>query len=247
MNKKKKEINNKPNDRLINFYELESFEKFKVKYHNPSYNYQNMNLKHPMRGSIIGASGGGKSTIAVQIIHEMKDTFEKIIIFTRQMEPLYEWLESEIGARHIEIHEGMNHLNNLNIDEDLLHVQTLIIFDDLCLEKNQKAIEELYIRGRKLCGGAGISLLYLSQSYFKIPRVVRLQSDLIILKKLNSNKDLKMIVNDHNLGELSGDDIKHMYEYCISDGFKSFLMINMTDEQNNMFRKNFDVILNIKK
>ena len=70
-------------DKLTNFYELESFKKFQIKYDNPSYDYENMSLKHPFRGVIIAASGGGKSTVAIEIIKKMPNTFEKIYIFTR--------------------------------------------------------------------------------------------------------------------------------------------------------------------
>ena len=43
-------------------------------------------------------------------------------------------------------------------DKDLQH---LVIFDDMVLEKKQKAMSEMYIRGRK----RGISVCYLSQSF----------------------------------------------------------------------------------
>jgi len=57
--------------------------------------------------------------------------------------------------------------------------------------KNQSNIETLYIRGRKMAKNRGVSLLYLSQVYHKIPRPIRLQANIIILKKINSNRDIK--------------------------------------------------------
>jgi len=246
---KKEIINIEPvkTERLINFYELESFEKYKVKYDNPSYDYEKMPLKHPLRGVIVAASGGGKSTVAVQIIKEMANTFEKIYIFTRLMEPIYEWLQEQLGQRQLEVYEGLDYFNGMDLNKDFLECQTLVIFDDLVLEKDQTKIGEIYLRGRKLADNHGISILYLTQLWHKVPRIIRLNSDLVIIKKLNSNEDLRRIVSDRQFGVLTTQEMKDIYNYCIKDNFKHFLMINTVDEKNNIFRKDFDEIIEIKK
>ena len=48
----------------------------------------------------------------------------------------------------------------------------LIIFDDLVFEgrQTQEQIEQYFIRGRK----AGWSMIYISQSYFGIPKTIRI-------------------------------------------------------------------------
>ena len=149
---------------IINFYELEDVKAFDVKKHNP--NFETHHISIPFRLGIIGASGSGKSNTVLNIIAQFSDTFNRIIIFTKnKKEPLYEYLEVKIPQKdELEIFEGLDGLNKMDLEKEFNKGQTLIIFDDMCLEKDQHQIEELFIRGRKL--GEGISLCYLSQSFF---------------------------------------------------------------------------------
>ena len=57
---------------------------------------------------------------------------------------------------------------------------------------------ELFIRGRKI--GKGLSLIYLSQSFFKIPKIIRQQFNYLFLLKLSSGRDLNLILSDFSLG-----------------------------------------------
>ena len=72
------------------------------------------------------------------------------------------------------------------------HLQQLVIFDDQVLESDQSRIKDCFIRGRKI--GAGLSFIYISQSYYQIPKIVRLQFGYLILLKAGSMKDLRMIL-----------------------------------------------------
>ena len=78
--------------------------------------------------------------------------------------------------------------------------QILCVFDDVVnySEKSQEIIKEYYIRGRK--HGKGISMCYLSQSFFRIPKIIRLQCNYLILLKLGSKRDLNLILSDYGLG-----------------------------------------------
>lgn len=157
---------------IINFYELEDVKKYAYNYVNPNYNFKTMPLKHPLRMVICGASGSGKSNILINIINKMDDTFEKIIIFTQDKdEQLYNYIEEKIPNDELEIFEGIKEVNNYKF-EDLDPKQYLIIFDDMCIEseKKQQQICELFIRGRKMAHKCGISLIYLTQSYFQTPQ-----------------------------------------------------------------------------
>ena len=66
----------------------------------------------------------------------------------------------------------------------------LIVFDDMIAdminnEKLNPIVSELFIRGRKL----NISIVFITKSYFKVPKDVRLNStDSFIMKILNTIK-----------------------------------------------------------
>ena len=88
----------------------------------------------------------------------MNGTFNNIHIITKNKdEPLYNYLESKVD-NGLSITEGIDSAPNL--DDFDKKEQSLIVMDDLVLEKNQKQLEQYFIRARKL----NCSLVYLSHS-----------------------------------------------------------------------------------
>ena len=68
----------------------------------------------------------------------------------------------------------------------------LIVFDDMIADimsnkKFQAIIKELFIRYRK----KNISLEFITQSYFSVPKDVRLNSTLYLIMKINNRKELQ--------------------------------------------------------
>ena len=60
----------------------------------------------------------------------------------------------------------------------------LIVFDDMIayMKRHKKlttVVTELFLRGRTL----NISLVFISQSYFKVPKTIRLNTTIILLGK----------------------------------------------------------------
>ena len=201
-------------------------------YHNPCFDKHKMKI--PFRSCIIGGSGSGKTTLVMEMIHRMNDTFGLIILCVKNAdEPLYNFLKSKLKPESLHIYENgeVPPLEKYK-DEDC---QILMIFDDLVNEKNQKPIIEWFIRGRKLA--EGVSMVYLSQSYFLMPKTIRIQCGYIMLKKLSSTKDLKAILRDFSLG-LEPDELMALYNYSTEDK-TSFLMVDMESPAEERFRKCF--------
>ena len=68
----------------------------------------------------------------------------------------------------------------------------LIVFDDMIADsmtnrRFQAIIKELFIRCRKL----NISLVFITQSYFSVPKDVRLNSTHYLIMKINNKRELK--------------------------------------------------------
>ena len=77
----------------------------------------------------------------------------------------------------------------------------LIVFDDMIADimtnkKFQSIIKELFIRCRKL----NISLVFITQSYFSVPKDVRLNSTHYLIMKINNKKELQNIATNHSVG-----------------------------------------------
>ena len=73
-------------------------------------------------------------------------------------------------------------------------VKILIVFNDMIAgimsnKKSQAIIEELFIRCRKLNN----SLIFITQSYFFVPKDVRLNSTHYLITKINSKRELQNI------------------------------------------------------
>ena len=87
----------------------------------------------------------------------------------------------------------------------------LIAFDDMIgdIMKNKKfqaIIKELFIRCRKL----NISLVFITQSYFSVPKDVRLNSTHYLIMKINNKRELKNIAIDHS-ADIDYQDFMKIY------------------------------------
>ena len=208
--------------------------KFLLKAHNPNYKKHGINL--PFRMLIIGGSGAGKTQTLLNLIHNMNGTFNKIYVITKNKhEPLYEYLEEKLKD-DISVIEGIDAAPDL--DKDISKKdQTLIVMDDLVLEKNQKPLEEYFIRARK----QNASLVYISQSYFAVPPMIRKNLNYLIIKRLSNQPDLFRIMREYSLG-VEKDVLLKLYEESIKDNKQDFLLVDLDAEPENRFRKNFNDI-----
>lgn len=217
-----------------NFYERVPKDLVK-KFHNPSKKYHGMEI--PFRILIIGGCGTGKTNTLMEMIHRMNKTFERIIICCADKhEPLY-------LTFHREHPEGVDFYEHEvpPIEEMKDCGQTLIVFDDLVLDKDQTPMKEYFMRGRKV--GDGISCAYLTQNFHSTPTFVRRNCDYVILKRIDDDDDLRRILKHFALG-VNFEKLKKMYAYATDDPL-SFLMIDKSlgTKAQNRFRVGFlDVI-----
>ena len=75
----------------------------------------------------------------------------------------------------------------------------LIVFDDMIADmihnkKLNSIVTELFIRGRKL----NISLVFITQSYFKVAKDVRLNTSHFFISKIPNKKELQQITINHS-------------------------------------------------
>ena len=122
------------------------------------------------------------------------------------------------------------------IDLNMGNKQILLVFDDQVAEKNQAKIEEYYIRGRKI--GGGITMAYLSQSFFAIPTLIRRQFNYVVILKLSGKRDLNLILSNYSLG-IEVDKIMKLYKDATKNKF-NFLKIDIENrDDNKKFSHNF--------
>ena len=94
------------------------------------------------------------------------------------------------------MHDVYKNIDDYNADKD--H-RILIVFDDIIADmihdkKLNSIVTELFIRGRKL----NISLVFITQSYFKVPKDVRLNTAHIFITKIPNKRELQQIAFNHS-------------------------------------------------
>ena len=205
---------------------------------------------HSYKILIIGGSGSGKTDALFNLINEQND-INKSYLYARDLsEPKYEYL---IKTRE---NAGIKHINNSNtfiecsntMDDVYENIhdynpnrirKILIVFDDMIADimtnkKFQAIIKELFIRCRKL----NISLVFITQSYFSVPKDVRLNSTHYLIMKINNKRELQNIVINHS-ADIDYQDFIKIYRECTKEPF-NVLTIDTTLSASNLlrFRKN---------
>ena len=121
----------------------------------------------------------------------------------------------------------------------------LIAFDDMIADmihnkKLDSIVTELFIRGRKL----NISLVFITQSYFKVPKDVRLNTSHFFIAKIPNKRELQQIAINHS-SDISTKDFTNIYRECTAEPYY-FLVNDTTLASDNRlrFRKNLFNIYN---
>ena len=122
--------------------------------------------------------------------------------------------------------------------------KVLIVFDDMIADieynKNFKRItKELFYRARKI----NVSIVFITQSYFRVLKDARLNSMYYIIMKINNKKELKRIAEEKS-GHLVYKDFLEIYNYCTREPY-SFMTIDARSTVNIPFKKNFNDIINL--
>lgn len=196
--------------KLINFYS-----KIKqAKIHNPNYDQHLIEL--PFRMLVCCSSGSGKTNYILNLLYQMDSTFHRLIIITKAAEPLYGLLETKLKNR-VEIHyEG----KIPDFDKLEQGFNGLVIFDDMVLSPNQK-IGEIFIRGRKL----GYSSIYISQSFFGTPKLIRQNVNYVALGKGINRRDLRLILSEYSIS-MNIDELEKVY-FTYSKESMNFTLLDL--------------------
>ena len=197
----------------------------------------------PYRILIIGGSGSGKTNNLIHLINE-KSNIHKIYLYAKDLsESLYGYLirnGETVEIKHLNdskaFIECSNTMNDVYKNIDNYNPKTkrkiLIVFDCSIMtnKKFQSIIKELFIRCRKL----NISLVFITQSYFSVPKDVRSNSTHYLIMKINSRKELQNIALNHS-ADIDYKDFIKTYRECIKEPY-SFLTIGTTLSSSNPLR-----------
>ena len=151
-----------------------------------------------------------------------------------------------IGEKNIEYPNDMQdvykYIDECNADkkQKILIVSDDMIADMINNKKLNSIVTKLFIRGRKL----NIYLVFITQSYFKVPKDVRLNTSHFFITKIPNKGKLQQIAINHS-SDISTKDFTNIYRKCTAELY-SFLVNVTTLVSNNLlrFRKNLFNIYN---
>ena len=205
---------------------------------------------HPYRILVIGGSGSGKTNALLNLINNQPD-IDKIYLYAEDpYEKKYQYLinrREKVGLNHFNGPKAfMEYSNDMqdvykNIEDSnpIKKHKILIVFDDMIADmvnnnKLNPVVTELFIRGRKL----NISIAFITKSYFKVPKDVRLNSTHFFIMKIPNKRELQQIVLNHS-SDIDFKDFMNIYKKCTTELY-SFLVNDTTlpSDDDLRFRKN---------
>ena len=183
---------------------------------------------------------------------------DKIYLYGKDpYETKYQYLinkREKVGLNHFNDPKAfMEYSNNMqdvykNIEDynPIKKRKILIVFDDMIADminnnnnnnnnnKLNPIVTALFIRGRKL----NISIVFILQSYFKVPKDVTLNSTHFFIMKIPNKRELQQIALNH-LSDIDFKDFMNIYKKCTAEPY-SFLVNDTTLPSDDLlrFRKN---------
>ena len=175
--------------------------------HNPNWLYI---PDHPYRILILGGSRSGKTNTLLNLINNQSD-IDKIYLYPKDLyEDKYQFLIKKIeniGLKHFndpksfieysndmrDVYKNINHYNP-NKENKILIIFDNMIADMINNKKLNLIVTKLFIRRRKL----NISLVFIMQSYFKVPKDVRLNTTHFFFMKILNKREIQQIALNHS-------------------------------------------------
>ena len=230
----------KKNSEIINFYDIIP-KKYLDDIKNPNENIHN--IKIPFRMCVVAPSGTGKTNFLLNLLKvfsQGQGTFADISIITRNKdEPLYNFLSGEFDQ--ISIKEGMHSTPKLDdMDKKENH---LVVWDDLVLSKNLNSVEEYYMRARK----KNCSVIFLSQSYYDIPKFIRKNSSYLVLLDLGGSKREQNAIMNEWSSDLEKEELQCIYNDAVSVPLRPLIITGGKVDRNKKYRKGWLEYYNVKE
>jgi Poxvirus A32 protein len=206
--------------------------------------FKEVNIPLDYRMIAIGTTGSGKTTSVLNIIKKQA-CFSEIHLCTKiANEKTYEYfikkfqsIEKKLKHKILYIYTDVTQMPLVELFPDVpdeVPYNRLVIFDDMQGEnsKKQDLMSGFWTMGRK----KRMSCVYICQSFFKAPIVIRGQSNFALFRTVNSASDISHFIQDFSLG-ITPEEFKEFFHEA-TKGHNFFLVDRDTRNPNLKFREN---------
>ncbi|EGZ07143.1 hypothetical protein PHYSODRAFT_530638 [Phytophthora sojae] len=180
-----------------------------------------LGIKKLFRGIILAPSNAGKTNLCYHIVKNAPNVFSHLHLIARNPDQdLYNYMK-EKPAGYITVYVPST-------------PPSLVIIDDYSSDKKlQKDLfSHYFIRGRQ----KRLSTLFLTHSWFATDKLTRLNSEYLWILIANSRRDLKMVISDFSLPDLTLEQLIRAYNAATREKGQALLVDNV----RSVLRYNFN-------
>ncbi len=193
-------------------------------------------MKKLTRIVILGPSNAGKNNFLYDWIKRSPNIYKELHVICRNRDqPLYDDIAEKLGDAAIFYDaDSVPTVDEIGKDED--GGMKLVVIDDFSNDENlqKKVFADYFVRGRH----HKITTIFITHSYYKgCNKMIRLNSDYIIILKANSKNDLKMIVKDFNIPGIDEHNIMDHYAECTKDKGQTMIIDNVCGKLKHNYKR----------
>jgi hypothetical protein len=223
-----------------NFYKSSRIQKKLPKLKDEQFEYTQMKINQHFL--ICGGTGTGKTNALYSYLLETSKpkngTFKHIFVVYKTEEPLYEDLKEQLG-KGISFYKSIADLPSVDefpdgIVNDFKH-QYLVCLDD-CVNDKDKAsyvkVKNYFTYGRK----KGITLAYLTQSFYAADGFIRKQMSYLLLLSIKGRTDLRNILSEYGSLQCEPKELYRIFKTATEKKGDElpFLKINCNQVNNDV-------------
>jgi hypothetical protein len=213
--------------------------------------------KHPLlpnqnnfRQIVCGSSGSGKTSYVCQYITRFMKVRKLYILAKHLNQPKMEYLinfykemERELSKKlkkDIQIVEIVtNDIDEFPTVDNITGKDNVIVIDDFVMEPDkQNKLPNYFVRGRH----HGCSIFYLSQTFFAIPRKIRLNSNLFSIFNMLSLTETTRIHREVG-SDLDKQEFLKAIRYATKEPYQFFFVDTTQTKKLLKYRKNLDEVI----
>lgn len=212
--------------------------------------------QHPFHMLITAPTGGGKTNLVLNMLFKLGLQYDVVHIVAKNPNEdkwLYAQKQLQKEERKTKKITGIdykmvytyNALDQIPTIEELVEIenppQSVMIIDDFVNEKNQQVLQDLYIGCRKV----NMSIIYLSQDYYKVPTEIRRNVYYSVFFRGNDKRSMKQICQNLS-GQLGEEKFTKLLYHCTESTPYGFFLVDLKTENPKLrYRCGFNGILHI--
>ena len=178
-------------------------------------------LSKLFRAIVLGPSYSGKTNLIFDLLKKSPAIYTHVHIIARNPDqPIFDYLKERL-AGHITFYDPME--PPPTVDQIKENGLQLVVIDDYSNDKmlQKDVFSHFFTRGRH----KGLSTIFLSHSYFATDKMIRLNSEYVMILRANSKRDLKMILKDFPIRGVDENGLFRAYQEATAHKGQ-FILIN---------------------